>query len=488
MSESPKTFISYSWTTPEHEEWVLQLATRLVENGIDVILDKWYLREGADKYVFMEKMVTDPDVKKVIMVCDKAYAEKADKRKGGVGTETQVISGEIYAKVEDNKKFVPIIREKDEKENPYLPTYLKSRIFIDMSDEELETRNFEQLLRWAFDKPIYQKPELGKPPAYIFEENSISLGTNSKYRIALESIKQNKSNIVGTVRDYFETFAENIFQLKIEPEENVNLDDKVLESIESFIPYRDEVIGLILYIAKYSTNQDVYREIHRFFEFLVPFTFPKPTDKNSWIEGEQDNFLFITQELFLYTIAIFLKYEKFSEVRNLLSQKYYSQTLADMRDIEQNIFNYTVFNTYLKTLEYRKKRLQDNSYSLMANLLKERANRKDINLEDILQADFILYLYSLLHLENHFFRAYSWFPHTAILATYRKPFEVFARAQSSRYFEQMKKSLDIETKDDLAKLAEKCKKEEGYVPIWGFGFETIDVPYLMNIDKVATLP
>ena len=79
----PRVFVSYSWTSPAHETWVLSLATELVELGVDVILDKWTLREGADKYAFMEKMVTDPSVGKVILICDQLYAEKADGRKGG---------------------------------------------------------------------------------------------------------------------------------------------------------------------------------------------------------------------------------------------------------------------------------------------------------------------------------------------------------------------------------------------------------------------
>jgi len=40
---APKLFISYSWTSPAHEQWVISLATDLRENGVDVILDKWDL-------------------------------------------------------------------------------------------------------------------------------------------------------------------------------------------------------------------------------------------------------------------------------------------------------------------------------------------------------------------------------------------------------------------------------------------------------------
>ena len=134
----PKTFISYSWSSPKHEEWVLDLASELVESGVHVILDKWDLGEGADKFAFMEKMVTDPSVRKVIAVCDCQYAEKANGRQGGVGTETQIMSKEVYEQVDPadrNQKFVALITEKDEKGDPYVPTFLGSRIYIDMSDD-----------------------------------------------------------------------------------------------------------------------------------------------------------------------------------------------------------------------------------------------------------------------------------------------------------------------------------------------------------------
>lgn len=67
---APKLFISYSWSDTEHEQWVIDLATDLRESGVDVILDKWDLKEGHDAVAFMEKMVTDPEIKKVAIICD----------------------------------------------------------------------------------------------------------------------------------------------------------------------------------------------------------------------------------------------------------------------------------------------------------------------------------------------------------------------------------------------------------------------------------
>ncbi len=159
INEHPKLFISYSWSSPEHQDWVLQLATELRESGVDVILDKWDLKEGHDALAFMEKMVSDPEINKVLIICDKKYVEKADDRSGGVGTETQIISTEVYQKV-NQEKFVAVIREKDEQGKPNCPVYYRSRIFIDMSDDATYTDSFERLLRWIYNKPIYVKPDI----------------------------------------------------------------------------------------------------------------------------------------------------------------------------------------------------------------------------------------------------------------------------------------------------------------------------------------
>ena len=70
---APKLFISYSWTSTEHEDWVLKLAHDLAESGVEVKFDKWDLKEGQDPYHFMEQMVADETITKVIMICDKKY-------------------------------------------------------------------------------------------------------------------------------------------------------------------------------------------------------------------------------------------------------------------------------------------------------------------------------------------------------------------------------------------------------------------------------
>jgi hypothetical protein len=178
---SPKIFISYSWSSDEHIAWVASLGERLMSDGIDVILDQWSLEDGHDVNAFMEKMVSDPSIKRVVSVSDSVYASKANARKGGVGTETQIISEEVYDLVDQNK-FIPILKERDEKGVEFLPIYLKSRKYIDFSDTDQEADAYDQLVRNIFERPKRRKPVLGKPPAHLFDElaNSVSSAQKAK--------------------------------------------------------------------------------------------------------------------------------------------------------------------------------------------------------------------------------------------------------------------------------------------------------------------
>ena len=79
----PKIFISYSHDSQEHKKWVLDLATRLRNNGVDAIIDQWELRPGDDLPHFMETHLADSDF--VVMVCTDKYVKKANAGTGGVG-------------------------------------------------------------------------------------------------------------------------------------------------------------------------------------------------------------------------------------------------------------------------------------------------------------------------------------------------------------------------------------------------------------------
>lgn len=257
-----KSFISYSWTNQDHIEWMIKLASELKDYRVDVTLDKWDLKESHDSVAFMEKMVNDSQITKVLIISDKVYAEKANGRNGGVGTETQIISKEVYDNVTQDK-FALVLVERDEEGKPCVPTYYKSRMYIDFTQPEKYTDSFEQLLRWIYDKPQYEKPLLGKEPAFLNENSSISLGTSIAFKRAIGSIKEGKSYSCGAIDEYFTLVSTNLDRFRIGEYAN-HYDDVLIDKIKSFTPYRNELIQVFQTICQYSPTIQNFERIHVF--------------------------------------------------------------------------------------------------------------------------------------------------------------------------------------------------------------------------------
>lgn len=90
----------------------------------------------------MKKLLASDKINEVIIVCSKDYAKKADSRSGGVGYE----SGLILTEIQNNPmqtKYIPIIIEHDDQGKLSIPSFLKSRYCIDLTQDI----GYENLLR-----------------------------------------------------------------------------------------------------------------------------------------------------------------------------------------------------------------------------------------------------------------------------------------------------------------------------------------------------
>lgn len=165
----PKVFISYSH---DFQDKVKEYTDRLIsEGGIDARIDIYDLEKGHDINKYMEEMVNNPEIQFVLMFCTKTYTEKANARKGGVGTESAIISQEVYGNAQQ-KKFIPIACEVDEEGNFILPTFVKSRNSFDFTTPEKTYEEWENLIRFLHNKPRYQKPKIETPPSYILHDDT----------------------------------------------------------------------------------------------------------------------------------------------------------------------------------------------------------------------------------------------------------------------------------------------------------------------------
>lgn len=479
-SPEPKLFISYSWSSPDHEAWVVTFAEELVSQGIDVILDKWDLQPGHDAHAFMESMVADPTVNKVILICDEKYAKKSNDRSGGAGTEAQIITPEIYAKKAQDK-FAAVVRERSGDGKPYLPIYYGGRIYFDLTNPSTYGEEFDRILRWVWNQPLHVRPAKGERPSFLTATaGSGRIASSVSFRRSFDAIRNGAPNAVAATNEYLTLIAAGLetFRISIDNHNRETFDDLVVANIEEFTPYRNEIIEIFSTISQYNISDEMTDILHKFFEKLIPYL-NRPENSTGYSDVDFENYHFIVHELFLYCIGIFLKFERFAQASVFIDEEYY---WMDVNNKSNKMHSYLIFRTFLRIFEHRNKRLGLRRTSIRADMLNERNKGTGIDFSFLMTADFILYL-----------RSQSsdvwdmWWPET-LLYIYRfgGPFEMFARAKSRRYFEKITNILQIKDKDGLVSLLAKIRSEPDRIPKWQY--EKMNPEALTGIDLIATTP
>jgi hypothetical protein len=476
----PKVFISYSWTSPEHEEWVLQLATELVQNGVDIKLDKWDLKEGHDSIKFMEQSVSNSD--KVLLIFDKKYVEKSDKREGGAGTEAQIISPDIYGNSEQNK-FAAILREKSVDGKLYVPIYYKSRIYIDMSEDEKYISGMEQVLRWIFDKPLHEKPNLGKIPDFLNDDIALKTSTSLRHKQVLDAIKHSKPNTIGLMKEYFDLVIIELESLRFIIDYNkLDWDEEIIKAIDRFDPYLIEIYQICKTACQY--NFDKFAEsIGDFLERIIPLFYPKSNNIPPLYPGSSDfdYYKFIGYELFLITMSCFLESERF-DFFSELSMRYYLDNQG-RRDVS-NLIGYSVFFHDFNFLKYRENRLK-NGKNIIAKFANDKITKSlIIDYNNVITAEIVLYfIYITKTKDDNFY----WYPNSIYQTYYsNNALPVFIRSESLRYFEKVKKCLGVTNKTQFNEVIQGIDKKEWEIRVYRHSSQNILL--LMNSEKLCTLP
>lgn len=125
---------------------------------MDAILDQWELEPGDDIPHFMERNLASAD--RVLMICTENYVNKANAGAGGVGYEKMIVTSSLMKSI-DSRKVVPVIRQDGAHE---VPTFLKSKLFIDFSLDGDFEYSFDELVRTLVGAPLFKKPPVGNNP------------------------------------------------------------------------------------------------------------------------------------------------------------------------------------------------------------------------------------------------------------------------------------------------------------------------------------
>lgn len=155
MSGKSKVFISYAWD--HNRDWVLGLAERLRNDGIDIVLDQWETVPGDMLPKFMESAVRESDY--VLVVCTPSYKRKSDERSGGVGYEGDTMTAEVFA-LDKRAKFIPLLREGDWRAAS--PSWLLGAYYLDMRGAPYSSATYGELLDLLLGRRK-KAPGLGTP-------------------------------------------------------------------------------------------------------------------------------------------------------------------------------------------------------------------------------------------------------------------------------------------------------------------------------------
>ena len=425
----PKVFISYAWGSQEHDEKVIALATNLKGDGVEVVFDKWQLKEGNDTCKFMEKSVLDESITNVLILIDPIYAKKANERAGGVGTETQIISTEVYNKVEQ-RKFIPVVFERDAEGNVCKPQYLKGLLHFDLSMPDTYDTEYQRMVRTLYGIDTYKEPELGKPPVWLEEIPKVSYKsrvTSDFFRgMAGDAVKKSK-------------FAENLEELKKQILGYEYAEKEVIPCYLELMPFRDE---FLLFVKSTEYVQEGYKQIAKFLEELM-----------YEIRRQQTNYanlkVTFVHECFIYVVAYYLKKCANEALRYVLNKTYFAGTSPFNQDAD----SYNCFYCYNDVLDSAVcKRDNKNYYCGTAALWIENLNVEVCNKDEFVSGD--LFCHSASLLISNYEKDWAWFPLTYVYNNdeYRGLFATYSkRLVSKEHLEEMMFVLSFESIDEFKK-------------------------------------
>lgn len=452
--EHPKVFISYSWSGAEHEQFVMELATALRTHGVDAILDKWRLKLGQDKYVFMESMVTDPSVVKVLVLCDRQYQEKANSRSGGVGTESQIISQELYSKVQQTK-FIPVVCERGENGEDFLPVFMKGRIYVDLSSDERYGEGLDELLRQIFDQPLYPEPLLGEAPAFLRSEGG-GLPLAKELAGTLRAIRDGKASREGLEMLFARSVVAEVNRQYVRPEGKEGYDEEIYQAILRTKGLRDQVSEYADTVASFSGDDPKALKACIYLLEQMGQQFGPPIENGTYVDGWADLYRFFALEATLVITASLLRYERWQSLRSLLKYPYLVRTEYS-RPTTADI---TAFDSYVVSMdEHRNNRIRANRACLTADMLKERCSIEHTPFRELVQADVFLALYGVVHSKeseaNGMFR--FWAPRTSVYSSEAQRLPLFLKAVDSDIRAGIRTAVGVSGASDMVTRVEEAR-------------------------------
>jgi hypothetical protein len=439
LISNPKVFISYAWSEIRRE-MVLDIGKRLQQDGVEVVLDLWDLKEGDDRFHFMERSVSELSITKVLVFSDRLYSEKADRRDRGVGIETQILTPELYSKITDSK-IIPISCEINEEGEAWMPVYLKSRFYIDFRDEARVADNYERLVRLIYDKPEHKKPPLGEPPHYIVEPDAVPRRSYTRFLSSKQAAFRNSPSVTSAESTYLTELYREIPSYYLEPDAAASNYDALIRALRALVPMRNELLEIFIAMVTEDPDRGAER-IAGVLERIVKLKF-RPEDVNVWEPLRIEPIGLFCWDLFLHTGARMISLGHYPIAATLLARRWAVPETDPSRAFSATT-TFKLFYFHSAILSFHNEHAQTRYLNYQAVVLKDLLSEENgLSFEELRQADIILSIRSYLS------RTDPWFSNLLRYSDNRPSVPLFHRAEEHHGFRDLATILGIESKTEL---------------------------------------
>ncbi len=213
--------------------------------------------------------------------------------------------------------------------------------------------------------------------------------TESKFSLAMDAVTKEKSHAGSSVKAYLDVLLNVLSHLPVLPSRGSAFDTRIVANIEASKESVNQFRNFAVVIAESDKADDFTSHLSAFLEGVLAIK------KNYSISVDaaylwRDAPAFLCRELFVSTIAALLANGRWAAVVHLLNHRY--QVSGNVGD-----FGFQAFDGFQRSLDvFRNRRLKLKRPSVSADILSERIKESALSFGQVMQADFVLHLHSLL--------------------------------------------------------------------------------------------
>ncbi|MBK8090505.1 MAG: TIR domain-containing protein [Verrucomicrobiaceae bacterium] len=424
VTNPPKVFISYSWSTPAYKELVLDIADRLIKDDrVEVVVDEYDLKGGQDIVAFMERLKTDSTITHVLVLSDAAYAAKADSRKRGVGTEAQILSADVYNDI-GQTRVVPVLMERTPDGDPCLPTFLRTRMYFDFSSTESMHREWEKLGRHLWGKPIRTKPSLGESPKYLtIEAGGAFVGMKRTWAALRAALMDGKPGVAVLRDEFLDLFENELLEAcggsQLKTDDNADVRRRWEDCLHAQIEPRELLLEWALSEARIDAENAVRRCLIPLLERVNAI--PRESDNSPTCSAVRDAMAVLGYEMALYAVAVLLEVDAPAALRMLLVHPFPERG----RYRESMHAALSEFCHYSQFMEHWNQKQEQKWISPIAERVLQRCTHTRLNRERVIEAEAVVFLANVLNDTR-------WYPYTAVYSSRGTKFPWFQKAKSGK--------------------------------------------------------